>query len=214
MIQKMEYEVIASSSKGNATILNSILVDCGVPYKYLQPNVKRISLVLLTHEHGDHFSRTTIKRLAAERPTLRFGTPDYLVQKLCECGVNSRNIDVIEAGIIYDYGFCKLESFSLVHNVPNVGWKILFENGEKALYATDTNRIDHVRAKDFSYYFIEANYTESEIVERIRSKQESGEHVYEWDVLQNHLSREKAEDFIYQNMGANSQYVLLHGHED
>jgi Cft2 family RNA processing exonuclease len=44
------YNVLASGSGGNATLVGSgIMIDCGVPYKTVDPFVRDIRLVLLTH---------------------------------------------------------------------------------------------------------------------------------------------------------------------
>ena len=76
----VKYNIISTGSDGNATILEDfVLVDCGVPYKALEPYVPKLKLVLLTHIHSDHFQKRTIKRLASERPTLRFGCCRWLV---------------------------------------------------------------------------------------------------------------------------------------
>lgn len=49
----MEYEIIASSSAGNAVVLNkNILVDIGVSFKLLKGVYKNLQLVLLTHIHS------------------------------------------------------------------------------------------------------------------------------------------------------------------
>lgn len=49
----MDYEILGSGSSGNAVIINkSIMVDCGLPYKRIQPYAKDLKLVLLTHVHG------------------------------------------------------------------------------------------------------------------------------------------------------------------
>ena len=46
----MTFNVIATGSTGNAVVINdSILIDCGVPYKALEPVKKDLKLVLLTH---------------------------------------------------------------------------------------------------------------------------------------------------------------------
>lgn len=66
-----------------------VLVDCGVPYKALEPYVPKLKLVLLTHIHSDHFQKRTIKRLASERPTLRFGCCRWLVPPLIAAGCRS-----------------------------------------------------------------------------------------------------------------------------
>ena len=49
----MEYEIIASSSAGNAVVLNkNILIDVGVSFKALKNVYRNLSLVLLTHIHS------------------------------------------------------------------------------------------------------------------------------------------------------------------
>ena len=73
------YNIIQSGSEGNAIIyFEEILVDCGVSFKALKDYVSDIQLVLLTHKHGDHFKASTIKKLAFERPSLRFGCGEFL----------------------------------------------------------------------------------------------------------------------------------------
>lgn len=208
------FEVIGTGSKGNALVINlKILIDCGVPFKKLINYYKNFKLVLLTHIHGDHFNKTTIKKLAQERPTLRFGCGEWLVKNLVEIGVNKSNIDIYQMNSIYDYKVFKIKPFDLYHNVPTCGYKINIE-GKKIIYATDTNTMNHVQAKDYDYYFIEANYTEDEIKERINSKQQNGLFTYELDVLKNHLSKEKCDNWLYKNMGNNSQYIYMHGHSN
>ena len=52
----MTFDEIATGSTGNAVVINdSILIDCGVPFKALEPVMKELKLVLLTQVHGDHF---------------------------------------------------------------------------------------------------------------------------------------------------------------
>ena len=85
--------IISSSSKGNAVIYGKqILVDCGVPFALIQPFLADLRLVLLTHEHGDHFNFATIKRLAFEKPTLRFACGEFLKEKM----VGIKNLDILK----------------------------------------------------------------------------------------------------------------------
>ncbi|MCL2563104.1 MAG: MBL fold metallo-hydrolase [Oscillospiraceae bacterium] len=210
------FDIISTGSKGNAVVVNShILIDCGVSFRAVKnhPDFRAINLVLLTHIHGDHFNRTTIRKLAQERPTLRFGCPPWLVADIAGCGADKRNVDVYGMGTGYRYGGFVVEPFPLPHNVQNCGYKIFFDGCGKMIYATDTNNMTGIEAKDYDLYLIEANYTEEDIVERIRKKQETGEFCHEYAVLENHLSREKALNFIYKNIGPNGQYVFLHQHE-
>ena len=147
----MNYKIISSCSTGNAVIIKDIiLIDCGVTYKKLKDDYKKIKLVLLTHIHSDHFKRETIKKLAQERPTLRFACCEWLLEPLLECGVNRKNIDVLEIGIKYDYKLFKVVPIKLYHDVPQCGYRILFDN-YKIIYATDTRTLEGIIAKNMIY---------------------------------------------------------------
>lgn len=209
----ISYNIISTGSKGNAVVIGGIImIDCGVPFKALLQCYRDLQLVLLTHIHGDHFNSTTIKRLAQERPTIRFGCCGWLVKDLLECGVGAWQIDVYSPEIIFDYGLFRIEPSLLLHNVSNCGYH-LYLSGECVFYATDTNSLQGVEAKGYDLYFVEANYSEPDILERIKEKESQGIHCYERDVLKNHLSLEKCNEWLYQNMGANSRYVHMHQHE-
>lgn len=208
------FEIIASGSKGNAVVLNkTVLVDCGVSYRALAPYVPGLRLVLLTHVHRDHFRKATIRRLAAERPTLRFGCCQWLVAPLLGAGVSAANIDVMDFDTIYRYSACEVTPVPLCHNVPNCGYKVHFRAG-KVIYATDTNNLDGIYAPNYDLYLIEANYEDEEIKARIASKKESGEYAYEMQVLKNHLSKAKCDAFIYRNIGPSGVYVYMHQHRE
>lgn len=206
------FEVLSTGSTGNAVIIDgSILIDCGVPYKYIKPYSKALQLVLLTHIHGDHFRPSTIRALTKERPTLRFGCCRWLVRPLVDSGVKPSNIDLYEYDREYSYGAFSLTPVPLVHDVPNCGYKLHLKTG-KVLYATDTNNLNGISAPNYDLYLLEANYEDDEIKARISEKKAHGEFVYERRVLGTHLSKTKCDDFIYRNIGANGEYVYLHSH--
>lgn len=209
------YEIISTGSKGNAVVIGGrILIDCGVPFKKIEKYVKGLSLVLLTHIHGDHFKCATISRLTHLRPSLRFVCEAHLVPPLLASGVNERNIDVVKEGMIYQYSFVSLEIFDLVHDVPNIGYKIYLQGGERIFYATDTANLNGITAKGFDLYMVEANYMEKDIEKRIDEKKANAEFSYEKRAKRFHLSKEKADDFIYKNIGVNGEYIYLHAHEE
>lgn len=114
---------------------------------------------------------------------------------------------------MYGYGLCNVIPVLLVHNVPNCGYKVHFPTG-KVFYATDTNNLNGIRARGYDLYLIEANYEDDAIREKIRQKKENQEYAYEYQVLHNHLSKAKCDDFIYANIGPGGQYVYLHCHQD
>lgn len=210
----MNYNIISTGSQGNAVVVDDIiLIDCGVSFKALKDVYKKLQIVLLTHIHADHFKRSTIKRLAKERPTLRFGCCEWLTNELVEAGVSWRNIDVFEIGKVYDYEVFKVSPVKLYHNVQNCGYRI-FANGEKGIYATDTGHLQGITAKDYDLYMIEANYTDEDLQERINAKLEAGEYCYELNVANRHLSHEQASEWLMDNIGEKSEYVFLHAHKD
>lgn len=208
----MNYKIISSCSTGNTTIIKDIiLIDCGVTFKRLEKYYKKLKLVLLTHIHSDHLKKETIKKLAKERPTLRFACCEWLLKPLLECGVSRKNIDILEIGTKYDYKLFKIVPVKLYHDVPQCGYRILF-NDYKVIYMTDTNTVKGISAKNYDLYLIEANYDEEEIKERIRQKQQECQYVYEYRARDSHLSKQQASEFLLKNMGENSEYVFMHEH--
>ena len=166
----MGREVIATGSKGNAVLLGGgILMDCGVPFKSLLGRYGLLKIVLLTHAHKDHFNASTVRRLAFERPSLRWGCPPWLVAETVACGAGKGNIDVLEMGGRADYGGFTVEPVPLAHDVPNCGYKIRFADGKSAFYATDTGSLAGIEAKGYSLYLVEANHGEKEILERLNN---------------------------------------------
>ncbi len=210
----MDYNIIATGSTGNAVLLGRrILIDCGVPYKMIEPHKTDLKLVLLTHIHGDHFNRSTIRKLAKERPTLRFCCCEWLVPELAKL-VSHKNIDIATPNNRLVYAtFCTVKPDLLQHDVPNCCWHI-WKDGESAIYATDTGSMDGVEAKGYDLYLIEANHGKEELVERARDKLENGQFSYEARAANTHLSEEKALDWIYRNIGTNGECVFLHGHKE
>lgn len=211
----IKYQILATGSKGNAVVINDcILIDCGVPFKALRGVYAGLKLVLLTHIHGDHFNATTIRTLAEHRPTLRFGCCEWLVQPLLDCGIAKRQIDVYDhtgkVWMHYEAGF-NIGANEIVHDVRNCAYHLQVKENS-LFYATDTNSMCGIKAKGYDLYMLEANYTESDMLKRIRMKHDSGGFVYEYRAMQNHLSREKADNWLYENMGANSCYIYMHEH--
>ena len=81
----INYEVINTGSDGNCVILEkSIAIDMGVAFKKLKNIYKNLSIIFLTHIHGDHFNKATIRKLSKLKPTLRFGCCEWLVNDLVD----------------------------------------------------------------------------------------------------------------------------------
>lgn len=214
----MTYDILKTGSDGNCVIIDGeILIDCGIPMKKLRESgyIKSLMLVLLTHQHTDHFNAATVRALHRERPALRWACCEWMVPLLLEAGVGKRVIDLVvpgEVGISYKDG-PGIEADIIPHDVPNCCWHISY-GYDRLFYATDCGTLDGVTAKNYTMYLIEGNHTQEEIAARIADKRSRGEFTYETRAAQNHLSQEQALDWLARNAGANSRYVFLHQHKD
>ena len=208
------YEIIQTGSGGNAVLFgDSVLVDCGVSYKKIEPHLDSIKLVLLTHIHGDHFKPSTVRRLALEKPKLLFGCGAYMAKPLVDAQIPKRQIYVMEPRKLYGFGICNVIPFELEHDAPNRGYKIHFPDW-KVFYATDMANLNGISAKDYDLYAIEANYEKDEIKARMDAKIAEGSYAYERRVVQYHMSKEDCDNWLVKNMGPKSEFMYLHCHEE
>jgi L-ascorbate metabolism protein UlaG (beta-lactamase superfamily) len=200
------YQVISSGSKGNSVIYHSsIMVDCGVPYSLIKPYVNDLQIVLYSHFHGDHLNISTMQKLAFERPGIRFAIGEFLSQYFDDI----RNVDIMEAGKLYDYGAFQISPIKLYHDCLNFGYRI-FKDGTKIFHASDTCHLNGIEAKNYDLYAIESNYDEETIDQLIAEKEAKGEFAYQKGVKNSHLSEQQARDFIFKNRGENSKVLRLH----
>lgn len=203
----IQAKVISSGSEGNAVVYdNAIMVDCGVTLKALESVKRSLKIVLLTHQHGDHLKLRTLQRLQAERPTLRIACGAFLLDKL----EGLTNIDVLQVGMLYDYGTFKVSPVKLYHDVPNIGWRIFLNSGQKIFHATDTAYLEGITAKGYDLYAIEHNYCEEYIQQAIEEAHAKGEYTHAYGNINTHLSIQQARAFIEANRKESSEVLELH----
>lgn len=200
------YNIISTGSTGNAIIyFDTILVDCGVPFSLIKPYIDKIQIVLLTHQHSDHINMSTIKKIQLNRPSVRFGCGAFLFDML----PGIRNVDVYEAGKLYDYGLFKVSPVTLYHDVKNFGYR-LFKADKKVIHATDTVTLEGITAKNYDLYAIECNYDEDKVFDVIREKTARGEYAHQRGSINSHLSKQQAQAFVLNNAGENYEFIMLH----
>lgn len=203
--------IISSSSKGNCYIYNKdLMLDIGVSFAKIKPYIRNLKLLLLTHRHQDHINRKTLQKLIYEMPTLKIVCGEWMVQLLIDLGVSKKNIYVLKLNRKYDLGKYIIEPVEAIHDVPNCGYKIIIKaTNYKIFHITDTSEVSHIEAKNFDIYCIESNYKD-EILEEHLQTCDDADRVYLDRVPFTHLSYSKANDFLINNMGSNSQFEYIH----
>lgn len=210
----MNYKILATGSKGNCIVIeNKLALDMGISFKKLEGCYRSLDLVFISHVHSDHLNKTTIRKLAVKRPSLRFAVGPWLEEQLVGIGVDRENIDTLHLNHKTSYNEFSIAPIKLYHDVPNYGLRFYFKN-ERGVYIVDTCTVDGIKAKDYDLYLVESNYDDDELNERIRLKEERGEYCYEYRVPKSHLSKKQAEAFIEQNKKENSEVVFIHQHQE
>jgi phosphoribosyl 1,2-cyclic phosphodiesterase len=205
----MNYELLGSGSEGNSIIYkDNILVDVGLPFNKIEPYLKRINIILLTHKHGDHFNESSIIRIGREYPNILMVAPESLYSEFKNLNYAGKSL-IVKEGQKFKFGDTLFECFKLFHDVSNVGWKIN-KKGFKIIHATDTGSIDHIEAKDYDLYAIEHNYDEEIIKKAIMQKAYDGVFAYEVRSKEYHLSFQKASDWILSQKKDDSEILMLH----
>ncbi len=206
MIGMSTYNVVATGSGGNCEIVRErVMIDCGVPYSKIKKYMKHVQLCVITHKHKDHMNMTTIRRLSAEHPLLRFAIGEHLKEQF----EGIRNVDVLELNQWYGYGRFSIALGKLYHDVPNVFVRLNFD-GWKVFRATDTQHLEGITAKDYGLYAIEANYDEDTVWNTIYALESVGKFAHQRNSIKSHLSFQQANEFYYNNRGVNSQLIRLH----
>ena len=210
----LDYLIIGSGSKGNAILVQTkILLDCGVSYSKLARYLKYIKIIFITHSHKDHLLPSTIQRIAYNYPNIKFVTSSSdVVVKLTQARVPKKNIFYLNSKKWYSLGIMKVKTEPLTHDVENYGLKWEFE-GLKGFYATDTNNVDNIIAKDYDLYLIESNYNEELLKKHIEECEDENMLYYLNRVPYTHLSYEQANSFLIENMGDNSRFEYIHQSE-
>lgn len=198
-----EYEIIASSSKGNCTIIGDTMIDCGVPLGKIKKKLYKIKTLLITHTHGDHINRATYTTIRKQFPRIKT-IGNHEVHQL-------HGVDIISnPGVEIERGDTVYLPFNAPHDVENHGyaWSV---SGLRVIYATDTWSLEEAPEGPYDWCFLESNHDESK-VELIIGKTHKG---YEaWKSSYRHLSTQKAKGFYYTHRrDKDSVLVELHRSE-
>lgn len=211
----IRFSVLASSSKGNASVIEGgsthLMVDAGISALRLRRGLSACGLtvagldgIFFTHEHADH---TCGLGTLSKKNSLPLYCTRYTGQDLRGIAPNAR-FTYVEPGVAVQVGDIKVTPFSVSHDaLAPVGY--LFECGGSRLgYVTDTGCIP--RGMDSLLAGVDALYLESNydpamlrrsnrplsLIERIESN---------WG----HLSNAQAGQFIRQIAHPGLKHLVL-----
>ncbi|MCW8932189.1 MAG: MBL fold metallo-hydrolase [Gammaproteobacteria bacterium] len=193
----MQFKILGTGSSGNCFLINDdLMIDAGLPYSKIKDKVKNVRYVLLTHIHGDHFNKSTIRKLAANHNVM-FICGEWLFDELLNI-VNSESILVYGFGIAFDAIGYDVAMVKAYHDVPNCGYRIM-QDGHKHLHITDTYTLDGIAAKGYHSASIECNHEINKALVLIDEAKENGEFSHLIGAVNSHLSVDKTIQFCKGN---------------
>lgn len=217
-MDEFKVDIISTGSKGNVAIIDdTIMIDCGLPYKHVKDYLSQVKALLITHRHGDHLNVSAIKQYHKKYPW-RTDSLLYVNEDTKQKIVESHNTkfdftpsqiidDDCEIDINIDDTTYHIETFKLEHDVENQGF-IITKNGTSLIYATDTNTMEHAPDRIYDYLVVEANYDEDKLFDDLIS--DSFEDNFRARRNHRHLSIQNFKEFVRSHMHSKSEIYALH----
>lgn len=205
----MIFSVLASGSKGNATIIKvgsrTILIDIGISYKILEDrllkigvNVNDIDTLLITHSHSDH-TKGLLTFLKKVNPDLYMSEETY----------EELNLDIPYNKITPSFKIddININTIRLSHDVACFGYIISY-NESSLVYITDTGYINEKYLDILSnknVYIFESNH---DIEMNLKSRKPVK---YRMRVVSDigHLSNKQAGYYLAKIVGNDTKDVFL-----
>lgn len=197
----LDYKVIASGSKGNAVRIETIMVDCGVPFGKMEEDLYKVDTLLITHAHSDHIKPRTLERIQKEFPRIKiYANADVAYQY---------EVDKVIGTAPFDLGKRRrVIPFDGVHDVP-VTYFVIQMKGLNILYATDTCVVSVPEDIPMDWFFLESNYDERKLREEAKKYRHRGYDPAESNLR--HLSTQKCKEFYYvHRRSQDSVLIELH----
>ncbi len=212
----IRFSVLASSSAGNATVLEAagrhILVDAGISARRLGQRLAElgldwddISAILVTHEHSDHVQ--ALAQIAKKRP-VRIYCTRYTGHEILERAPEAVCC-YFEPRQTFELGDLRVTPFEISHDaVDPVGFR--FECGDASLgYLTDTGAISRHIPEFLSG--VEALYLESNYDPGMLEANPTRPRHLKLRIAsaQGHLSNQQACEFLVRLNHANLRHLVL-----
>lgn len=199
----MQYSIIGTGSKGNCVVIDQeVMVDCGLPFTKIKPQLYNVKYLLLTHIHTDHIKKSTLNNIKRLFPRITI-IGNYETHQHYNVNIIANSGFEIETN---EYTFTPFEN---EHNALCYGYTWTTKEGYNVIYSTDTSSLDKAPKGPYDWLFLESNYDEKKIEQARNRTKEYGYDVYL--AAQNHLSTKLCKTFYFMNRrDKDSKLVELH----
>lgn len=196
-----DYKIIGSGSSGNAVRIGPIMIDCGMSFSEMKPELYKCHSLLITHAHSDHVKANTLKQIMKSFPRIMvYGNPDVAYKFRVNEVIGSESFTLKDGTVV--------TPFDAVHDIPTTGFMIRMGDVD-ILYTTDTAEVNIPIEARFDMLFIESNYDETKLREvakkYVRGKYDPADSQYR------HLSTQQAKAVYYTHRKSkDSSFIELH----
>ena len=215
----MEFIVLASGSKGNATYLeignDKILIDCGISFKQIKfrlaengKTLEGLSKIFITHEHSDHVKDLSMVAKNIDVDIyLSEGTLSRL-NKSIKYTIDSRRFKPISPEQTIEFNGYSVLPFNVYHDaIEPYGYRF-YENGKSLVYITDTGYFPERKyelIKNCEAYIIESNHEVEMLLESDRPW------LLKRRILddEGHLSNEDSANLLLNLAGDKTKIIVL-----
>lgn len=196
----MNVRVLASSSAGNATLLEdadagTLLVDAGAPYWLLQQatdyRLSEFAGVLVSHEHGDHAKHAGHIAQRGVDVYATHGTHRHIAHE-----IPLHRMKLLSPLEPVTIGAFQVVAFPTIHDAEEPCGFLIATPTAKVLYVTDSAFCEY-RFDGLTHILIETNFSLEILSERVeRGELETAQY---HRVIRNHFSLERALDLLRAN---------------
>jgi phosphoribosyl 1,2-cyclic phosphodiesterase len=209
-------KIFDTGSGGNFSVIkfndNVIIID--LPNQYsreklinklatINLTVDDIDLVLITHEHGDHYSEKLIRYLHSVNERIVFIFKNEILNF-----ESDKNKKISTFGLLSRYTDLKISLFENEHDDTTSFGYVFNIHGYKYVWATDISNMLKIPKDDYKKLFIEVSYDKK----GLRDAMDAG--IYSVTlvkrIMRSHNSKDAVEDFCMYNGISIKDVIPLH----
>ncbi len=212
----MKLKILKSGSEGNCYLLDSgkevLVLEAGVPFakvkQALDFDVKKISGVLISHEHKDHAGY--FKQYVNSRVPCYLSEGTLKSLQSVNLSTNQSLVNTIDVMELLEIGDFKVLPFPVEHDASEpLGYLINHPQSGNILFATDTYYLKY-KFNDLSNIMIECNY-DYELLNENLPESDPMKRVQRDRVLKTHMSYQNCLRTLTANdLSKVNNIVLIH----